>query len=183
MATKRRRREGRKPLHAQSTARKYKRLGRSAEDAGFTMVELIVVILILGMILSGAVISWASINKENALVAGTKQVEGALKRAKTYAYQENVPYTITFYSGGESHPNSYAFWRAGGSQPENKAVPAEGVSGGYIVVNNGVSVVNTVSVSFTPSGTAMTVTPGTVTLQMNGEQRTVSIDSVGKISI
>jgi prepilin-type N-terminal cleavage/methylation domain-containing protein len=151
-------------------------------DEGFTLVELMVAVTVLGIILALVVLNWGGITRENSLSAAQKQVEGALKRAKTAATQENVAYIITFYASG-AHPDAYAFWRPGGTAPENKSVAGESESDGYISLGNGVNVVSDVSITFTPAGTMLTATPGTVNLEMGGDGRSVSIDSNGRISI
>jgi prepilin-type N-terminal cleavage/methylation domain-containing protein len=151
-------------------------------DEGFTLVELMVAVTVLGIILALVVLNWGGITRDNSLAAAQKQVEGALKRAKTAATQENVTYIINFYASG-AYPDSYAFWRPRGSSPENKAVAGESVTDGYISIGTGVQVVSDVSFTFTPAGTMLTATPGTVNLEMGGDGRSVSVDSNGRITI
>ncbi len=143
-----------------------------------------VVVLILGVLLSLAVLSVASITRENSLTAAAKQVEGAMKRAKTFAQQENVTYILTFFSDSEPHPDTYAFFRPGNTDPEtNKSVAGESNDSGYIKIENGVKVATTTSITVTPSGTTLTVTPATVALQIGEENKYVSISSTGAITL
>ncbi len=160
------------------------RTGRPRTEAGFSLIELMVTILVLGILLSLAALSYAGITRESSLSSAGKQVEGAMKRAQTAASQENVTYTLIFYSNTDAHPNTYAFWRTGAAAPEqNKSVPGEKSDSGYIRMENGVTMPTQTTVTFTPAGTTMTVTPATVTVQMNGENRTVSISSTGIITL
>ncbi|MHB8781394.1 MAG: GspH/FimT family pseudopilin [Candidatus Geothermincolia bacterium] len=156
---------------------------RHGSETGFSLVELMVAVSILGILLMLVILNWSGITRENSLAAAAKQAEGALKRAKTAASQENVSYIIIFYPNSDAaHPNTYAFWRPGGSVPENKRVAGESENGGYISIGNGVQVVSQATITFTPAGTMLTATPGTVQLQMGGEQRNVSVDSNGRIA-
>ncbi len=171
-------------MHAQSIAGKKGRPNRAEAEAGFTLIELLVTVIILGILLSIAALSYAGITRESALSSAAKQVEGAMKRAKAATTQENVVYTLVFYSNSDPHPNTYAFWRPSSSQPEqNKSVSGESADGGYIKLENGVAVASQTSITFTPTGTTMSVTAATVSLQMGGESRGVGISSNGKISL
>ncbi len=157
---------------------------RSSGEAGFSLIELMVTVLVLGILLGIAALAYAGITRESALSSAGKQVEGAMKRAQTAASQENVTYTVTFYPSTDAHPNTYAFWRLGATEPEqNKYVPGEVSDGGYIRMENGVTVVSLASVTFTPAGTTMSITPATVSLSMGGESRNVSISSNGTIAL
>jgi len=160
------------------------RPNRVEAEAGFTLIELLVTVIILGILLSIAALSYAGITRESALSSAAKQVEGAMKRAKAATTQENVAYTLVFYANSDPHPNTYAFWRPGNSQPEqNKSVAGESADGGYIKLENGVTVTSQTSITFTPAGTTMSVTAATVSLQMGGESRSVGISSNGKVSL
>lgn len=171
-------------MHAQTMAARIGRPRRTSGEAGFSLIELMVTILVLGILLGIAALAYAGITRESALSGAAKQVEGVMKRAQTSASQENVTYTVTFYPNTGTHPNTYAFWRPSATEPEqNKSVPGEVSDGGYIRMENGVTVASLVSVTFTPAGTTMSVTPATVSLSMGGESRNVSISSNGIITL
>jgi type IV fimbrial biogenesis protein FimT len=171
-------------LRAQSLAGNKGCPKRVDAESGFSLIELMVTVIILGILLSIAALSYAGITRESALSSAAKQAEGAMKRAKAATTQENVPYTLVFYANSDPHPNTYAFWRPGNSQPEqNKSVAGESADGGYIKLENGVTVTSQTSITFTPAGTTMSVTAATVSLQMGGESRSVGISSNGKVSL
>ncbi len=160
-----------------------------SDESGFTLVELLITVTILGILLTLAALNWTGIMRENALSSGAKQVEGAMKRAKTLAEQENVTYILRFmpHSDGD-HPDTYAFFRPGETEPEvNKAVVGESSQGGYIALGNGVSVSGTssISITFAPAGTTISVSPApsSVGLSMGSSNRTVSITQAGKINL
>ncbi len=158
-------------------------------EAGFTLVELLVTICILGVLLSMAALNWTGIMRDNALSAGAKQVEAAMKRAKALAEQENVTYILRFMArDGGDHPNTYAFFRPGQTDPEtNKTIVGESSDGGYIALENGVSVGGTssISITFAPAGTTISVSPSPVSidLSLGDSNRTVSITGTGKITL
>lgn len=159
---------------------------RTAGEGGFTLVELMVTILILGVLLTLAALNWVGITRENALASGAKQVESAMKRAKTMAEQENITYIVKFMPHGDaSHPDTYAFFRPGSSDPvTDRSVAGESSTEGYISLENGVSIngSSTISVTFAPEGTTMSVSPAvSVGISMGGANRSVSISSTGKI--
>ncbi len=163
--------------------------GAMRAEGGFTLVELLVTVVILGILLTLAAMNWVGITRENALSSGAKQVEAAMTRAKTMAQQENVTYIVRFMTHGDgAHPDTYAFFRPGQADPvQNKAVVGEDNHGGYIALENGVNVggASTISITFTPAGTMMSVTPApvSVNLSMGGSNRTVSVSGTGDISM
>ncbi len=162
---------------------------KAGREAGFTLIELVVVITILGVLLTLAALNWTGIARENALSSGARQVEAAMKRAKNLAAHENVTYILRFMSHSDGvHPDTYAFFRPGQDDPVmNAAVVGESASGGYIALENGVSVSGSanISITFTPAGTTMSVSPSpaTVGLSMGGSDTTVSIAGSGKITL
>ncbi len=171
-------------MHAQTMAARFGRPKHAEAEAGFSLIELMVTVLILGVLLGFAALSYAGITRDNALSAATKQVESAMKRAKAFATQENVTYIVTFFSDAETHPNTYAFFRPGNLEPEqNKSVPGESNDAGYISMENGVKITSTTSITITPSGTTLSVTAATVALEMGGRNSNVNISSTGTITL
>ena len=178
----------------------------------FTLIELTVVVVILGIILTVATLSAGNISRSINMNAARRQIEAALNRAKTAARQENVSYQLIFYTSADgTNPDSYEFlhnvknmdgtWTM---TPVDRAVSGEEATtaGGhtYIKVGNKVKIAGCTEIAgsafvvkFTPSGTTMTVsgsdtgggsTSATVTLNLtSGEQAGgVSITSTGTIS-
>lgn len=176
---------------------KAKERGRSAGEEGFTLVEITVVIIILGIILSIGTLSYVNISRNMNLSGAAKQVEEALNRAKTAARQENVKYRLTFYpNGNELTANCYEFEHYVETGPDswtmtpvNQSVSGEQVveipGRWYIKVPHGVTVYgeNAITVSFTPQGAQMTITPADIYLQYGGSTRKVSINAEGKVSV
>lgn len=175
----------------------------ASRDGGFTLVEMVVIIVIIGIILSISVISYANISRDLKLGAARKQVGDAIGRAKLSARQENVDYQITFYPGdGSTHPNTYEVQRAvydqgagmWSTEPVDKSVSGEKVieDGGhyYVEVTSPVTITNGDTIQFHPSGTLLLVTtvPGgegrqAIGLSFRGKTGSVSIDAQGKITL
>ncbi len=180
---------------------------RHAEN-GFTMIELAVVIIILGIILATATLSYSNISKGVNLNGARSQVEEALNRAKTSARQENVTYMVVFYpASASSNPNTYEFFHnVAAANPTDlmsltwtmtpvyvsvgeTATQASGHS--YIKVPNGVQVTGSqIKVIFSPSGSVISATwdPGfspngkaTINLNSGSKVGSVSVDAQGNI--
>lgn len=160
---------------------------------GFTLVELSITVLVLGVIIGLGILSYTNISRGMAISAARKQVESALERAKANARQENVTYILTFYSDSDAaHPNTFEFRHRveeGGMWVErsvNSSVSGEEVlqvgDSYFIKVTNGVKVTDTVSVTLTPRGTEMNITPATVNLRIGTRSARVSIDASGKVT-
>jgi len=148
---------------------------------GFTLVELIATIMVMGVLLALGTLSISQITAGMKLAGARKQVEEAINRAKTAARQENVTYLICFYSSLSDHPDSYEFYcnTADSGQPATwsmrpvdksvtgERVTTEDVEGElhyYVEVSNNVRVEETVCLMIKPVGVDFKVSrvaPGT----------------------
>jgi prepilin-type N-terminal cleavage/methylation domain-containing protein len=169
------------------------------EDA-FTLIELTIVVVILGIILTIATLSYANTNKALKMNAAKKQIGAAMSRAKTASRQENVSYQLIFYTNSNGvNPDTYEFLHNVKNEmdgtwtmtPVDRSVTGEEAtqSGGhtYIKIGDKAKIAgcdeiaaSAIVVLFTPEGTTMTVlgsdaggvtTSATVTLNLqNGDQ-------------
>ena len=142
---------------------------------GFTLVELAIVVIIFGIIISIAALNYGNISNGINLTGAKRQVEAAINRAKTAARQENVTYELVFYTDAGGNPNSYEFlhdeynaatdtWTmtpVDGSVAGEELVSDSGHT--YIKLSGGVKLTgcteisgSEIVISFIPSGTAMT---------------------------
>jgi type II secretory pathway pseudopilin PulG len=161
---------------------------RSKDEGGFSLIELVMYMIILAVLLGTAVIGFASMRTTSLLNNSSAQVKVGMDHALNIARNENQLVTMNFYNSGTAgHPNSYAFFRADGTQE----VPAKGSSyyeeGGvyYIKLLNGdsgVTMAGNVSVVFNPQGTVLSVTPASVVVSYSGKSRTVSVSANGEVT-
>jgi prepilin-type N-terminal cleavage/methylation domain-containing protein len=158
-------------------------------EKGFTLIELMIVIFLIAIILAIGVLNAVQITRINALNSAKKQVEGALKRAKTMATQENVTYRIVFLAYNDiNHPNTYYFEQrqADGSYIlVDKSITGEEVTdGGYIRLGNRVNITQNKTIYFQPKGTILAVS-GDNFIDLRIAERTgrVSIDDNGRITL
>ncbi len=165
--------------------------GFFGDERGFTLLELMIVLIILGIIVLMAVLNYDYIVNTNSLSAAKKHVEGALKRAKTVTTQENFTYQLIFYPSTDAdHPNCFAFFRRqqdGSFVLVDKSTAGESVvDGGYIKLSERVNIVASgpLVITFTPQGTVLSVTGNTtIPLQVGGKSGSVSISSNGNITM
>lgn len=171
---------------------------RSRRQDGFTLIELSIALVILGLVLALAVVNYANANRAMALKGAQRQVEAALHRAMTASRQENVSYRLIFYPDAfGSHPNSYEFLHNVKDEltgtwsltPVDKSVSGEDVVEDgdhfYITVTSGARIVSssTITVDIVPRGTTLTVTPATITLALGSSTAQVVLDSRGKVTV
>jgi prepilin-type N-terminal cleavage/methylation domain-containing protein len=170
---------------------------KSSSEEGFTLIEVTVTVIILGIVITVATMNYANISRGTALSGAKKQVEEALIRAKTAARQENVDYQMVFYPNDSSdHPNTYEYLHneydelngTWSMQPIDKSVSGESVTEAdghwYIEVASNVEITDgETTITFNPTGTTMSVTPATINLHLVDINASVAVDSVGKVEV
>ncbi len=176
-------------------------------ENGFTMFELMIILIIMAVIITAGTLSYASISRSVRLSGAMNQIEAALSRAKLAARQENVKYKVVFYSSTDGgNPDTYEFLHnvavvnpgdplnlTWSMTPVDKSVPGESVTAAsnhwYIKVPNGVDISGSqITVFFSPAGTAMSTTwePAggdhvAIDLRSGSGIGSVSIDAQGNI--
>ena len=68
-------------------------------QAGFTLVEIVIVLVVAAVILGGAIGVLAFSSDEYALKKASREVESMAKRARTTAILKQTPYALEFKSG------------------------------------------------------------------------------------
>ena len=98
----------------------------SLQHAGFTLTELMVVTLVLGLTLAASVPSFSRFMQSSNLDSASKQVAGHMKLARSTAIAEGVPYLVQWsnvnwyfiirddnedgnFTGGEPYTGPYWF--------------------------------------------------------------------------
>lgn len=158
------------------------------------MIEVSIIVVILGIVLTLAVVNYTNASRAMTLKGAQRQVEAALTRAMNAARQENVDYRLIFYPRTHaSHPNSYEFLHKEENAGVWELVPVDrSVTGEevvmdeghyYIILSGGVKVMSddVIVVDFLPRGTTMIITPCIITLGLGGSTLGVSIDAQGRV--
>ncbi|WP_287155208.1 type II secretion system protein [Candidatus Solincola tengchongensis] len=103
------------------------RFEKLKKEAGFTIVELAAVVIILGIILLTATVSYANSRKGLALRSAVQEVERAINRARSIAGEEGVDVYLQFWDSSGAHPNQYTIYRVypGGVNERDEDTPTE----------------------------------------------------------
>jgi type II secretion system protein H len=88
------------------------------ERAGFTLVELMMAVIALGMLATIVYISWEAVLPRTRLTTAVRELMATLQQARSDAISRGAPFAIEYYfEEGEGHPRGYRVitpFRAGG---------------------------------------------------------------------
>ncbi|MFQ5916971.1 MAG: Tfp pilus assembly protein FimT/FimU [Candidatus Binatia bacterium] len=138
--------------------------------AGFTIVEIIVALVILGILAAIALPDWGAVLLKFSLNGATRQVQSELHRIKMKAVSENVNFQLVY----SDKAKSYEVRRAG-TPVETKTLPKG------IELRTATS---PLTLEFTPRGTPNTTSPVTVFLcNSKNEGKNIVVRATGRIRI
>ena len=81
---------------------------RAAARAGFTLVELLAILVILGMLATLTVITWQSVLPRSELHSAVRELAATVSEARSDAIARNAEFLIEYYfDETESHPRGY----------------------------------------------------------------------------
>jgi len=164
----------------------------SEAESGFSVLELSVVVLVIGVVLSIGVVSVSDAVRASAQKAVTSQIEFALKKARVRAEAENTSYKVTFYKNypGIGPCYSYSLREDGEWKCINVATGAESprlVDGSWLVpFAAGCQLVfegDALDVIVSRRGVLMTATPVSFQLKVSGKVIEVAVNSDGKVVV
>lgn len=161
---------------------------RSRDEGGFTIVELALYMILLLILVSIAVFSFANMQSTSLLNSSATQAKFAVEHALNVARNENQLVTMHFYgSSTAGHPNSYDYIKADNTQdrpPGGSSYYTE--SGVYYVKmvsgESGVTIESDVTMVFNPQGTVLTVTPADIVIKFSGKSRTIHVNATGQVT-
>ncbi len=107
------------------------------EAGGFSTLELLVALGLLGALAAIALPRWTSLLPNYALNAATRQVQSELHQIKMRAAAENVGFQLTYLQGASAYT----------IQRDSKAIATKPIAEGTTITKDGV-------ISFSPRGTA-----------------------------
>jgi type II secretion system protein H len=124
---------------------------RSKREAGFSLVELMVVLVMMTIVLAASIPALRQHTEDVNLTKGAREIEGTLKLARTRAVSNNAPVVVVF----NTNANTYELFQDDDGDGNHDS--GETISGVYEIPNK--VVLGNVSfahntVTFQPSGAA-----------------------------
>jgi prepilin-type N-terminal cleavage/methylation domain-containing protein len=132
------------------------------DEGGFTLVEVLTVIVIMGILLGIATVSWFSLVERNRVISGANQVAADLRLAHNSASNQLTSWEVRTTAGG----NAYQLARAS-SPPTTRTLPS------------GTVTVQEVTLRFTSDGRVESVAGGstvTVAAQDGSPARNIEVN-------
>lgn len=171
-------------------------------EDGFTMIELAIVIVLIGVALGIISLSYANTNNNLALKSSESEVEAMMKRAYNIASEEGVDVYLAFWDSSADHPNTSAIYRVypDGTDEWTDDTPTEPPPAGMSAENDGsehywirladgaASVQSSVAMFFSREGSLVTVSavPSeggmSVTVNVAGKTKTISVNDRGEVT-
>lgn len=166
-------------------------------EHGFTMVELALVVILIGISIFIIMINYGGSRRALALQSATTEVEAIMERSYNIALQEGVDVYLAFWDGTGAYPERCAIHRVyPGTDEWTDNTPTEppppGVSSDrtgdnywFELAGGAASIQSSVTLLFRREGSLVTVTSiaggMSVTVDVGGRTGTVTINDRGEI--
>ncbi|MBN2027773.1 MAG: hypothetical protein JW854_13535 [Actinobacteria bacterium] len=171
-------------------------------ENGFTVVELAIVVILIGVALGIISLSYANTSNNLALKSAETEAEAMMERAYNIALEEGVGVYLAFWDNGGAHKNMSAIYRVypdgldefvndTPTEPPPVGMSSESDGSGHYWVkmaDGSASVQSSVTLFFNREGSLVTVNPVpeggdmSVTLVVAGRTITVSINDRGEVT-
>ena len=172
-------------------------------ENGFTVIELTLVIVLIGIALGIITISFVNFRNVMAIQTAGTEVEGMMKRAYNIALEEGVDVYLVFYDDSGSHPNRTAIYRVfpDGTDELDDDTPTEPPPTGmradtdgsghyWVKLADGTAEVDApVTILYRREGSLVTASPEpsagemNVTVSVAGRTRTISVNDRGEVTV
>jgi len=136
-------------------------LPRTLERSGFTVIEVLAVIAVIGILIAAAVPKLPTVLPSLRLNDAARQIASDLQVARMKAIAQNSSNTVTFNTS-----TTYSFSIGSDSRDFGQLYP-------------GITFTNTANPVFTPRGTASTT--ATITLSNGSATKQVQVNAVGRV--
>jgi prepilin-type N-terminal cleavage/methylation domain-containing protein len=138
--------------------------GSKRPGSGFTLIELIIVIVIVGILAGIAIPTYANYQARLTLQTALSQVESDLRNIQTKAKATGVNYQAIFSN------TATTYQLQGGTYQESNKLPA------------GVKTVTSTTITYYPAYLQSESTTGTVSFTIRNQNGWLSVNSMGMIS-
>ncbi|MGL4514595.1 MAG: GspH/FimT family pseudopilin [Lacipirellulaceae bacterium] len=143
----------------------------------FTLVELLIVVMILGVLAGVAAPKFTTALAGTALDTLARQMAADLRRARTRAIQSSSPVTVTFLAS----PPSYSSAELDQLERPGTPLGVELTSGGFSPGMPSADFGGSTSVTFDHYGEPSS--DGSVLITLRTFSRTVSVDAAGNVGV
>lgn len=140
---------------------------KSARADGFTLIEVLVAISLMGVVMAFSISGWAGWSRASQQSGTARELQSVLRKTQQQAVTEGTTMCVTVAD------RTYTVWRSAcSSSPSNRADGPMTVGGGVHLTTSGM----TTGVAFSARGTS---TGGSITVKRDGSSKVLTLTVEG----